>query len=268
MPVFPVTAHMIVRNEDRFVWHAINSVLPLVKQMLIYDTGSTDDTVRIMENLAKKNKKIKFRKFNIKSPTEVGQLRIKQVKETKTPWFLIVDGDEIWPEKQLKKLLGLSAPGKLPKKIIGVVNPFRDAVGDIWHYQSDSGGRYSLLGRIGHYTIRLMRTLDYEIGGDYPNEGYYLDGRLINEQDDLLVFCATWYLHTTHLRRSSRGKDYGRRKKVVETGIEFKKNELPETLFEEREGKIDVLVRRGIEYEIMARLITPLKKVKRKVMRS
>jgi len=39
-----ITAQMVVKNEENFVWFAIKSVLPYVKKFLITDTGSTDNT--------------------------------------------------------------------------------------------------------------------------------------------------------------------------------------------------------------------------------
>lgn len=54
-----VTAHMIVKNEDQFIWYAISSVLPYVDKFIIFDTGSTDKTVEIIRLF--KDKKIVFK---------------------------------------------------------------------------------------------------------------------------------------------------------------------------------------------------------------
>ena len=36
-----LTVHMVVKNEDRFIWYALNSVLPYVDKVIIFYTGST-----------------------------------------------------------------------------------------------------------------------------------------------------------------------------------------------------------------------------------
>lgn len=274
---------MVVKNEDRFVWYAIMSVLPFVKKFIIYDTGSTDQTVEIIKTMGEHmglplRKKIIFKQFKIKSAKDISQLRLQQVKETETDWFLIVDGDEIWPEEQLIKLLTIgtspsrwqtqrdrSLSGKL-----AFVNKTRNCVGDIWHYLPESAGKYNLLGRTGHLTIRLMKKMDYQMLGTYPDEGYAYQGKLINQQDEWLSFVDAWYLHTTHLPHSTletesdRSKlTFARGKFLVEKGIEMKKEELPGILFQGKNK--DILNKRSTMYELFASLITPLKYIKRKI---
>ena len=39
----------LVKNEERFLWYAINSILPFVDKIMIWDTGSTDKTVEILK---------------------------------------------------------------------------------------------------------------------------------------------------------------------------------------------------------------------------
>jgi len=36
-----ITAHMIVKNEEQWVWYALQSILPYVDKVIVYDTGST-----------------------------------------------------------------------------------------------------------------------------------------------------------------------------------------------------------------------------------
>jgi glycosyltransferase involved in cell wall biosynthesis len=140
MPIYPVTVHTVVKNEDKFIWYALKSVLPFVEKAIIFDTGSTDNTVQIIEELRKEFKNIDFFKHSISKPDDYGGLREKQVKLTKTPWFLVLDGDEIWPEKELLRLLQLTK--ELPKEKIAVVNRTRNCVGDIWHYLPETFGKY------------------------------------------------------------------------------------------------------------------------------
>lgn len=41
-----ITAHVMVKNEEFFIFEAIRSVIEHVDKMIIFDTGSTDGTVR------------------------------------------------------------------------------------------------------------------------------------------------------------------------------------------------------------------------------
>ena len=42
---------MIVKNEDQWVFYAINSVLPYVDELIITDTGSTDHTLELIRSI-------------------------------------------------------------------------------------------------------------------------------------------------------------------------------------------------------------------------
>ncbi len=90
-----ITAHFVIKNEDKFIWYAISSILPWVERLLIYDTGSTDRTVSIIKSI--QSEKIEFKQFYITDKSEIAKLRDDQIQQTTTDWFWIVDGDEIYP---------------------------------------------------------------------------------------------------------------------------------------------------------------------------
>lgn len=258
---YPVSAHMIVKNEERFVGYAILAVLPYVEEFIFYDTGSTDDTLEIVRKLKTQNPKIKLKTISIHSPNDIGSLRLQQIKETKTPWFLLVDGDEVWPAGELEKLLQFTIGDQtvdcLHEPPYAMVNHTRNCVGDIYHYLPESFGHYHLLGRTGHYNIRLMKTLNYEVKGTYPDEGYYYQGKLINEKDDWLAFSEAWYLHATHLERSGRGVQLnaitlGRRKRIYSLGIPFNSSELPEVIFQDDKTLPDITNKRSLGFVVKA----------------
>jgi len=252
------TAQMVVKNEERFIWFAIKSVLPYVAKFLITDTGSTDNTLKII-------KSIKSKKINLvqDKKTSIVKIRQEQLRKTKASWFLLVDGDEIWPKDQLKKLLHLTKV--LPKDKIAVVNETRNCAGDTWHYLPQSAGAYQFFGQKGHFNIRLMRTLPYKIVGSYPWEKYRLESKSINKLTNRLAFSDAWYLHVTHLKRSFWEKGVkGRRKKIIDKGILMRKKELPEVFFKKYPEIVpNPLVKRSLLYQLKASFVTPLKKLRR-----
>jgi len=261
---FDVTIHTIVKNEDRFISFALASVLPYVSCAIIYDTGSQDKTVSLIKKQLEAAKtinsdlKIIFKEININKAEDMAKLRLRQIAETKTEWFMLLDGDEIWPNSELLKLLHLIK--ELPKDKIAIVNKTKNCVGDVWHYASDDLGKYQLLKCKGHLNIRLMRKLDYKIRGIYPNEAYEYKGGRINDLDEKLVYCDVWYLHATHLIRSSIYQNvYGRRKMIYNRGIELDKSQLPEVL---QGASNDILKRRSKTYVIKAYLYDLARKFK------
>src|ERR1700730_18621095 len=102
-----ITAHCMVINEENYILPAINSVLPFVDQLIIFDTGSTDSTLERINEAIKKSphaKKITLQKKGTISPQEHTSLRQEMLKLTTTDWILLLDGDEVWPEDQIKYL--------------------------------------------------------------------------------------------------------------------------------------------------------------------
>lgn len=257
MESFPVTAQMVVKNEERFVWFAVAAVLPFVRRFLITDTGSTDQTWQILKSFT--SSKITLRR----SKKSVVEVRQEQLRQTKTPWFLLVDGDEIWSKKQLIRLLQLTK--ELTEEKIAVVNRTRNCVGDVWHYLPEQAGEYQFGHWRGHLNIRLMRALSYEVVGVYPWEEYQLAGQSVNKLIRKLAFSSAWYLHTSHLKRTlGEGMTAGRRQRIVERGIGLSRSQLPEILFAKLPVEVvDPLVKRSVAFEIGAHLITPFKWVKR-----
>lgn len=196
-----ITLHVIVKNEDKFAKAALVSALESgdVERALVWDTGSTDNTVA--EILSIKDPRIEFAEKGNASRKQLVLLRNEQLKMTKTPWILLVDGDEVWPEKNLNKLI--LAIKECDPETVALVCRTRNTAGDIYHYLPESKGHYQIGSWTGHLNIRAIRNIPRLIvKGEYPNEWYELDGKKIQNQPEKLEFVDTWYLHLTHMKRS------------------------------------------------------------------
>jgi glycosyltransferase involved in cell wall biosynthesis len=250
-----ITMQMIVKNEERWVWFAIQSVLPWVNEFLIFDTGSTDRTVEIIK--AVKSEKLAFEEKGEVDRKGLVRLRREQLKRCRTEWFLLVDGDEIWPEGAMKKLMKMVRG--LGKETSGVVCRTRNCVGDVEHYLPESEGEYKFFGQKGHFNLRVFRKVpELGIEGEYPLEAYTFGGKPLAEQEEKLVLLDDWYLHVSHLPRSSvrgdagvmdRGKKYkwGR-------GLKMRKGELPKVLLGKRPEGVEDPFKKGSLLEGLLRM--------------
>ncbi|MCL4367158.1 glycosyltransferase [Patescibacteria group bacterium] len=261
-----LTVHTIVKNEDHFIWFALQSVLPFAAQILVFDTGSSDQTKQIINAI--NSSKIKFvEKGNVDSQ-QLAKLRQEQIELTKTPWFLILDGDEIWPQAQLQKLIETAKNSN--DNIKALVNRTRNCVGDVWHFLPENAGRYALAGKFGNLNIRLIKTnANLHIEGRYPLESYADQDGPLEKQENNLQFVDCWYLHTSYLRRSSNSKNKSSgslgRQKIWEKGCVLNPEELPEIFFKKRPEFIaNPLVKRSLLYECAALLTTPVLVMKRR----
>ncbi|MCL4397625.1 glycosyltransferase [Patescibacteria group bacterium] len=250
-----VTVHSLVRNEDQFVGFALQSVLPLVDKILLYDTGSTDKTKDIINSIH--DKKIFFEEKGPVSPEKLVSFRQEMIDRTKTDFFMLLDGDEVWSSTNIKKFL--HDLETMPKEKIAVYCRSRNAVGDIYHYLPENAGKYQFQGRRGNFNMRGFRNIPgLTVGGVYPLEMYEYQGKSLNGWDEKLQFSDSWYLHATHLKRSSSNlKVAGIRSQKLEKGLVFQSQELPEVFAE-----LD-FPRRSVLYEVAASIVTPAKNIKR-----
>ena len=88
---------MIVKDEESFLEHALNSIKDVCDEIIIVDTGSKDDT----KNIAKKyTKKV----FNFRWKDDFSEARNFALKKATKSWILILDADERISKKDLKKI--------------------------------------------------------------------------------------------------------------------------------------------------------------------
>lgn len=98
-----ITVHCLVRNEERFVRQAILSVLPLAQRVLVYDTGSTDATLDILSSF--QSDRIEIVQKRASSSRELTEYRNEMIERTTTEWFMLVDGDEIYPAHAVQRIV-------------------------------------------------------------------------------------------------------------------------------------------------------------------
>ncbi|MBU1322573.1 glycosyltransferase [Patescibacteria group bacterium] len=194
-----ITTHTIVKNEQNWIKPALMSVIDQVNRMLVWDTGSTDNTVSIIKSI--NSPKIVFSQKGPVDRQQLVNLRNLQIKATQTPWFIILDGDEIWPKDNLIQLI--KAIEKAKPSTIALVNRTKNCIGDLHHFLPETKGRYQIGPWKGHLNIRAIKNLPgLKVVGEYPDEAYVYQSKKLQDQPKNLEFVDTWYLHTTHLKRT------------------------------------------------------------------
>lgn len=263
-----ITAHMVVKNEDQWVWYAIQSVLPYVDRFLICDTGSTDKTIAYIKTIH--DKKIELTQIRTATPEAVVEVRNQQLQNTSTKWLWMVDGDEIYPAATAEEIVK-----NLSDTYVGIVVRRRDCLGDVFHYQDDeSVGAYTLAGKTGHYNLRLLNCSipGLHLAGAYPQEGFFdhTNQPIIEYAASKFYVTKTSYLHTTYLKRSSNGGNltdtYHRQKYKYELGKPTPHSQLQDILDIKPPAIIPIPKTRDWKYTTIASVVTPIKKIKRKLI--
>ena len=96
---------MMVKNESKRIEVSLKSVLGIVDALIIYDTGSEDDTIEIIKKFSEKNKinlYIKFGTFT--NFSESRNICLNFAETVDVHYFLLFDcNDELQEGKELKK---------------------------------------------------------------------------------------------------------------------------------------------------------------------
>ncbi|OHA69080.1 MAG: hypothetical protein A3I38_02195 [Candidatus Wildermuthbacteria bacterium RIFCSPLOWO2_02_FULL_47_10] len=272
MKTAKIIVHCLVQNEGRFIWYAINSVLPFVDRIMVWDTGSTDETVQIVRLI--ESPKIKIKELSSVDPE--GFTKVSQQMIEKTPqeynWILILDGDEIWPEKSIKTITEYARSHSKTESIVVRTN---NLVGDIYHRLPESAGKYRLAGQKGHLALRLINKntipglhfdLPHGRRGLFDNQG-----QLIQDRDpEKIKFLNLYYHHATHLPRSlSKGGDaiVPKRKQKIkyELGEKIPKDQIPEIFFAKDRPELvpDMTKPAPLSFWIISALQTIPRRIKR-----
>ena len=162
-----IWANTVVHNEENFIWFAIMSVVDYVDKVLVYDTGSTDQTVSIINGIKRiKKDKIIFKELGEVNAEEFPKIRQQMLDESNCDWMLVLDGDEIWWDSSIKNLIKkINTDGN---DIDGIVVPMIVPVGDIYHLQAEEAGKYELLGKRGHFNLRAINKKIPGLHADFP----------------------------------------------------------------------------------------------------
>lgn len=260
-----IWANTIVNNEENFIWFAVMSVVDYVDKILIWDTGSTDNTVKIIRKIREiRGDKVDFKEVGSVDQFQFTKMRQKMLEQSKCDWVLILDGDEIWWKDSIRKVV---SEIERQKEIEGIVVPMIVPVGDIFHFQDESAGRYKILGKKGHLSLKAFSKKIPGLHVDWPygKEGFFdEDGKLIQERERI-VFVDKPFLHVTHLKRSNSKRKYEKFKHELGSEVE-KEFKFPEVLYGECPEYINSpWVRLSGTELLKARVLAPLRKIKRAI---
>jgi glycosyltransferase involved in cell wall biosynthesis len=273
-----IWAHTLVKNEQRYLWYAVSSVIAYADRVLLWDTGSSDGTLQIIKELKKQySSKIQFKEIGEVTPEEYTKTSEAMLGETDADWFIVVDGDEVWWDESIRMVY--ETIKKRGRTLDLIVNPFINCVGDIYHYQEEAAGNYEIDGKRGHMAIRAVNCKIPGLHFEKPHgtRGLYTkDGRLIQEgQPSGRTFLERApYMHFTNLpRSSSRRKDLLVPKRNMklkhELGISFPSDfYYPEVFFRKRPQIVpSPWERMDSAFYVGALIETPLRKAKRRLLR-
>jgi len=264
MKKFKIVVHCLVKNEENFIWYAINSVLPFVDKIMIWDNDSTDKTIEIIKSIH--SPKIEFEEHKATTREEIAHLRQKMLDKTSADfdWLFILDGDEIWSSKSIAKVI--ESIKKHPQ-IETIVTRTFNLVGDIYHRLPEKFGNYTFLDKKGHFSLRFvnLKLPGLHVESPYGSEGYYDVKDLPIQYRQGVRFVDTEYYHATHLPRSSKNSQVIDRpgKLKFYLGDKNPEESIPEVFFKNRHSIVpDVTRKMNLLNKVRSFIETHLRNIK------
>lgn len=195
MLVTDLTPALMIRNEEYWIHYVLKDLLQVFPRIIVLDTGSTDDTKRIIRDTATVINcgKLELIEENYGSDASLignGRNILRALVDTK--WMFLVDGDEIWTKPQLENLLAYDIPDGKQVVMAGNMN-IEDINGQLKVRTHDMAGKDILFTK----DVKWSRV-------DYPFEGYGLGNTLSMDKVQYLPCDKVFAYHMRHTQRSSQ----------------------------------------------------------------
>lgn len=112
-----ISAAIIVFNEERCIRRCIDSIINIVDEIVIVDTGSTDNTIDYIRGYNKK----KIKLYTVKWNNNFAEIRNFAIKKVTSKWIFFIDADEHIVDREIKYLI--NSFNKFPKIDFTVFSP-------------------------------------------------------------------------------------------------------------------------------------------------
>jgi hypothetical protein len=187
-----ITPALFIRNEEYWIYYVLRDLFEVFDEVVLYDTGSADHTLSIVEDLAGRysNSKLTLLCEDLgDDPNRIGNCPNVLRSMVTTEWMLLIAGDEIWGESQLRALLEMTPPND---STVGMCNG-RNVVYDngVW------------MEREGFSADRLFNSDVNWIATEYPFEAHGLEDKAKAGHVFHTDFDRSYFWHTRYLSRSA-----------------------------------------------------------------
>ncbi len=172
---------MIVKNEERYLEECLLSVQNVVSEIVVVDTGSTDNTKKIA---AKFGAKI----FDFQWQKDFSAARNFALSKAESKWILYLDADERLDKKSVNLVKQLAAQNKKAGYFCNVISPSETAGAPsvmkfLRFFRNHPSARFT--GKVHEQIEPALRSLGYELLDSeivIKHEGYNVDKTILRQK--------------------------------------------------------------------------------------
>ena len=219
-----LTPVVLVCNEEFWLPYVLEASRGHFPRYVIYDVGSTDATRRIIEWFRDTSPGVQFvvKLLPMVEPSVQGCFRNSMIAEAESPYYLILDGDEIYtPEDYTALNQGaerMHAIHRIPSVLYGMVRR--------QEWTADLTQAYGVNRCTPHHRIY---SRDAYFRGTHPGERPVPDIGRNNEQWFPTIVCH----HFHHAERSSKDAEVPGRSERKDNATYHRGEALPASLFDQ-----------------------------------
>lgn len=173
--------YVFAKNEENLIVPCVSALQKVFPQVEVIDLGSKDSTLEKLLGLGCNVRNVSC------TPEEYPHLKNSLGKEH--VWSFFVDGDEIYPEDQLRKIGPLIDSGQYHNYRIS------------WRFVKETDGKYQAKNVVSNVTKILMGN-SFSWKRPWPREAL-IDLVPTNEIQPKSIVMGPWCWHTRLLERSS-----------------------------------------------------------------
>jgi glycosyltransferase involved in cell wall biosynthesis len=215
-----ITPTILVCNEEYSIFYCLRDLMKVFPQIIVFDTGSEDDTVSIIKETAKDCPQCKMLLIEERysgDAKRIGQARNIMRDLCRTHFAFTVDSDEIWRIPQLQRMLEYEVPDDTEVVMIGA-RQVQDVNGKLMLRSNDLANRDGLVSP----AVRWGKI-------EYPFEGHDLTARLARGVVFYISALEVYEYHMRHTVRSSKDAEtYARMGKLGYFPYDGPFEEMPE----------------------------------------
>jgi glycosyltransferase involved in cell wall biosynthesis len=197
---------MMTLNGESLIRKSLLSVLPYCDECIVYDTGSIDRTVKILEELKKQFPHLIYETVGKKTPKELTVILNEMKQRSSGEWILRVDDDEVFPVETMEEIRNIDG------QVIVYSIPF---------FHCENGGfinpKCHSLKRPGFFVARLFKNIPgINWVNDWRSEVLSYNGKRISSRAFQIHYCHKLenpFLHLGELRTGERKHEYSYHKK-------------------------------------------------------
>jgi hypothetical protein len=188
-----VTPALHVRNEAYWIHYVLRDVFKVFGRAHMIDTGSNDFTAEYAQSTADElGAELTLTiEYMGDDAEKIGRCSSRLREAIDTPWMLLVDGDEIWREAQLRRMLEVFDP--IPDLEVGLV---------IGRNQAVVAGQLMERGDKGCYDRLFSPVVRWDYRTDYPFQSHGLEDRVERGCAHYFNGDEVWFWHMRHVPRS------------------------------------------------------------------